>query len=92
MTCRIVTEKGRVTRGSRSGNPVSVLQNKREMEQGNLQNPGSPQVTRSPHQDGLEDIGTNVGPAWEMEPFRKPSLSWAVVPTPHPPALWKPRE
>lgn len=45
-----VTEKGRVTRGSRSGNPVSVLQNKWDREQGSLQSPGSPSVTRSPLQ------------------------------------------
>ena len=31
-----VTEKGRAIRGSYSGNPVSVLQNKREMELGTL--------------------------------------------------------
>ena len=54
-----VTEKGRVTRGSRSGNPVSVLQNKWEREQGTLQSPGSPSVTRSLHQGALRDAGTS---------------------------------
>lgn len=54
-----VTEKGRVTRGSRSGNPVSVLQNKWEREQGTLQSPGSPSVTRSLHQRALQDAGTS---------------------------------
>lgn len=54
-----VTEKGRVTGGSRSGNPVSVLQSKWEREQGTLQSPGSPSATRSLHQGALQDAGTS---------------------------------
>lgn len=42
---RDVTEKGRVTRGSRSGNPVSVLQNKRKRSRELLWSPGSPWMT-----------------------------------------------
>lgn len=42
--------EGRGDRGSCSGNPVWVLQNKREIGWGTLQNPGSPGVTRSPPQ------------------------------------------